>query len=65
MSLTKIPYLVLFAILLVGVTSAYAVITITLQGSTVVMGDLDVLGPITGQTISDLDSRISILEGNP
>jgi len=65
MSLTKIPYLVFFAILLVGVTSAYAVITITLQGSTVVMGDLDVLGPITSQTISDLDSRISILEGNP
>jgi len=65
MSLTKIPYLVLFAILLVGVTSVYAVITITLQGSTVVMGDLDVTGQITSQTISDLDSRISILEGNP
>ena len=65
MNLKKMPYLVLFVILLVGISSAYAVLIMTLDGSVVVIGNMDVTGQITGQTISDLDSRISILEGNP
>ncbi len=65
MNLKKIPYLALFVILLVGISSVYAVATITFGGSVVVIGDMDVSGPITGQTISDLESRIGTLEGNP
>jgi len=65
MNLKKMPYLVLFVILLVGISSAYAVVTITFGGSVVVIGDMAVSDPITGQTITDLESRISILEGNP
>ena len=65
MNLKKMPYLVFIVILLVGISSAYAVVTITFDGSVVVIGDMDVSGPITGQTITDLDSRINTLEGNP
>jgi len=61
---TSTPYLVLFAILLVGISSAYAVVNITFDGSVVVIGDMDVTEEITGQTITDLDSRINTLEGN-
>jgi len=64
MNLKKMPYLVFIVILLVGISSAYAVSTITFDGSVVVIGDMDVTEPITGQTISDLNSRINTLEGN-
>jgi len=50
------------AILIVGMGSAYAVITITLSGNVLVTGNLDVDGEISGQTITDLDSRVSDLE---
>ena len=60
----KTPFLVLIVILLAVVTSsAYALVTITFPGDVVVTGDLDVAGPLTSSTITDLDSRISTLEG--
>jgi len=62
--LTKTPYLVLFVILIsIGVGTASAMITITLAGDVIITGNLDVSGPITGITISDLDSRLDTLEG--
>jgi len=66
--LIKTNYLILFVILgIVGVVSvlayAPASITITLAGNVVITDDLDVAGPISSQTITDLDSRLSILEG--
>ena len=64
MNIIKTPSLVLIVILLaVGISSAYALITITFPGDVVVTGDLDVAGPLTGSTITDLDSRIGALEG--
>jgi len=42
---------------------APASITITLDGNLVITDDLDVAGSISSQTITDLDSRLSILEG--
>ncbi len=64
----KTSYLILFVILgIVGVVSglayAPASITITLDGNVVITDDLDVAGSISSQTITDLDSRLSILEG--
>lgn len=44
---------------------AYAATIITLDADVVVIGDLNVIGTITGTTITDLDSRITILEGAP
>jgi len=66
--LIKTNYLILFVILgIVGLVSglvyAPASITITLDGNVVITDDLDVAGSISSQTITDLDSRLSILEG--
>ncbi len=58
----KIPTIAIMAILIVGMGSAYAVITITLSGNVLVTGNLDVDGEISGPTITDLDSRVSDLE---
>ena len=64
MNIVKTPFLVLIVILLtVVISSAYALVTITFAGDVVVTGDLDVAGPLTGSTITDLDSRINALEG--
>jgi len=58
--LTKTPYLVLFIILIsVGVGTASAAITITLAGDVDVTGNLDVIGTITGQTITNLQNQIN------
>jgi len=55
--LTKTPYLVLFIVLIVvGVGTASALITITLAGDVVVTGDIDVGGTITGvETLEGLN----------
>ena len=58
----KIPLMVILTLAIVGMGSAYAIITITLSGNVVVTGNLDVSGNLTGTTISDLDSRVSDLE---
>ena len=50
------------AILVVGMGSAYAIITITLAGNVLVTGNLDVNGTLSGPTITDLDSRVGSLE---
>jgi hypothetical protein len=58
--LTKTPYLALFIVLIsIGVGTASAAITITLAGDVDVTGNLDVVGPITGQTIDDLQNQIN------
>jgi len=58
--LTKTPYLVLFIVLIsIGVGTASAVITITLAGDVDVTGNLDVIGTITGQTITNLQNQIN------
>lgn len=64
----KTPYLILFVILgigglISGLVYAPALITITLDGNVVATDDLDVAGSISSQTITDLNSRLSILEG--
>lgn len=64
----KTQYLALLAILgitgtLFGITYAPALMTITLDGNVIATNDMNVNGVISGQTISDLDSRITILEG--
>jgi hypothetical protein len=46
-------------------STAYAFITITLDGNVIVTGDLDVQGNITGSTLDGLDSRITPLENDP
>ncbi len=46
-----------------GLVYAPVLITITLDGNVVITDDLDVAGSISSQTITDLDSRLSILEG--
>jgi hypothetical protein len=51
------------ALIAIGVGAASDMITITLAGNVLVTGNLDVEGPITGQTIIDLESRKNILEG--
>jgi len=66
MNLSKTPYLVLIVILgAVVISTAYAIGTITFDGDVEVTGDIDVSGPLTSPTITDLDSRISTLEGGP
>jgi len=62
--LKKIPTIAIIAILIVGTGTAYAVITITLSGNVLVTGNLDVDGTISGQTITDLDTRVTDLENN-
>jgi hypothetical protein len=69
--LTKTPYLVLFIILItVGVGTASALITITLAGNVNITGDADidgslnVDGPITGQTITNLEDKIDSICGS-
>jgi len=58
--LTKTPYLVLFIVLIsIGVGTASAAITITLAGDVDITGNLDVVGPITGQTITNLQNQIN------
>ena len=64
----KTSYLTLIVILgIVGLASglAYAPVlsTITLGDNVIVTDNLDVSGSISSQTITDLDSRLSILEG--
>ena len=64
----KTSYLILFVILgigglISGLVYAPALITITLDGNVVITDDLDVASSISSQTITDLDSRLSILEG--
>ena len=62
MKFSKLSSIVILAVLAVGFSSAYAVITITLAGNVLVTGDMDVSGAITGPTISNLDSRVTDLE---
>ena len=50
-------------ILVSGIAYAPSLSTITLGGNVIVTDNLDVLGSISSQTITDLDSRLSILEG--
>ena len=58
--LTRTPYLVLFiALISMGVGTASAAITITLAGDVDVTGNLDVIGTITGQTITNLQDQIN------
>jgi len=64
----KTSYLILFVILgigglISGLVYAPELITITLDGNVVITDDLDVASSISSQTITDLDSRLSILEG--
>ena len=64
----KTTYLILFVILgigglISGLVYAPALMTITLDGNVDITDDLDVSGEISGQTITDLNSRLSILEG--
>ena len=64
----KISYLTLIVILgigglVLGLAYAPIFITITLDGNVEITDDLDVAGSISSQTITDLDSRLSILEG--
>ena len=64
----KTSFLILFVILGIGglvsgLIYAPALITITLDGNVDITDDLDVAGSISSQTITDLDSRLSILEG--
>jgi len=64
--LIQTSYLVLFIVLIsIGVGTASALVTITLDGDVLVTGDLTVDGSTTGQTITDLDTRMTILEGGP
>ena len=60
--LKRIPTMVLLTILIIGIGTASAIITITLAGDVVVTGGLDVGGSITSPTISGLDQRVSDLE---
>ena len=60
--ISKLSTMIIMLLLVVGMGSAYAIITITLSGNVVVTGDLDVNGNITGQTISDLDTRLGDME---
>ena len=64
--ITKTPYLVLFIVLIsIGVGTASALITITLSGNVIVIGNLDVEGDITGQTIDDIVQKFDILNKAP
>lgn len=58
----RIPTVFLIAILITGIGSASALITITLAGNVNVTGGLDVIGSITSPTITDFESRIGSLE---
>jgi len=46
-----------------GLSYAPIFITITLDGNVVITDDLDVAGPISSQIITDLNTRLNILEG--
>ena len=46
-----------------GLAYAPALSTITLDGNVIVTDDLDVVGSISSPTITNLDSRLGILEG--
>lgn len=64
----KTSFLILFVILGIGglvsgLVYAPALITNTLDGNVDITDDLDVAGSISNPTITDLDSRLSILEG--
>ena len=64
----KTSFLILFVILgigglISGLAYAPALITITLDGNVDITDDLDVAGLISNPTITDLNSRLSILEG--
>jgi len=64
----KTTYLILIVILGIGglvsgLVYAPTLMTITLDGNVVITDDLDVGGSISSQTITDLNSRLSILEG--
>jgi len=50
-------------ILVSGLAYAPSLSTITLGGNVIITDNLDVLGSISSQPITDLDSRLSILEG--
>lgn len=67
MMLIKTPFLVLFFVLAIGLVLglAYAPLpmTITLDGNVVATDNLEINGAISSPTITDLDSRIGILEG--
>lgn len=60
--LSKLSTMIILAVVIAGTGSAYALVTITLSGNVVVTGNLDVSGNLTGQTISDFDSRITDME---
>ena len=63
----RTPFLILFLILgvgtIFGIAYAPALMTITLSGNVVATDNLDVNGVISSPTISDLDARISVIEG--
>ena len=48
--------------LISGLVYAPALITITLDGNVVITDDLDVTSSVSSQTITDLNSRLTILE---
>ena len=61
---TSTPFLILIILFVaVLVTNSFALSSIVFAGEVIVSRNLDVAEPITGDTISDLDSRIDILEG--
>ena len=59
--------LILFFVLVISFSASVGIVhaatIITLDSDVIIIGDLNVLGEITGTTIGDLDSRITILEG--
>lgn len=54
--------MLILGLLVAGMGSAYAIITITLSGNVVVTGNLDVNGNLSGPTITNLDTRLSDME---
>ena len=68
MTYLKILYFILFGILITigtisGIPYAVTLPTITLDGDVIATDNFEVNGTISSQTITDLDLRISILEG--
>jgi len=61
--------LILFFVLVISISTSVGIVyasgIITLDADVVIIGDLNVVGEITGSTINDLDSRITVLEGGP
>ena len=63
-SSTKISIIFILSIgTVIGIAYAPALITITLGGDVVVTNDMEVNGSITSPSITDLESRIGVIEG--